>query len=164
MTFHEAKDPRIIGKDGKTKSPEHYKNALKKEYQDTLREPILRDKLTAQNIIDIHDDIIEIYGGTRGILNQGTIEHLIYLLDRKNDVFKKAALTLKHIITGHPFIDGNKRTAFEVTDILLRKEGYHIHVNGDEMQNALLKIAKYECDDKEIEEWLRKKVRPLHLS
>jgi len=82
--------------------------------------PITGNKLTAQNIIDIHDDIIEIYGGTKGVLNQGTIDHLIYLLERKNDVFKKAALALKHIIVNHPFFDGNKRTAFEVTDILLR--------------------------------------------
>jgi death-on-curing protein len=119
--------------------------------------------LTVQNIIDIHNDIIEIYGGTKGLLNKGTIEYLVYLLNEKSDVFKKATLVLEHIIINHPFVDGNKRTAFEVTDILLRGEGYHIHADEEEIQNALLKIAKYECTSKQIEEWLRKIIRPLHL-
>jgi death-on-curing protein len=124
--------------------------------------PITGHKLTAQNIIDIHDDIIEIYGGAKGVLNQGTIDHLIYLLERKNDVFKKAALSLKHIIVNHPFFDGNKRTAFEVTDILLRNEGYYIYVEEEKIQNLLLKIAKYECTAEKIEKWLIKATRALH--
>lgn len=124
--------------------------------------PITGNKLTAQNIIDIHDDIIEIYGGTKGVLNQGTIDHLIYLLERKNDVFKKAALALAHIIVNHPFFDGNKRTAFEVTDILLRNEGYYIYAKDEEIQNLLLKIAKYECTAEKIEKWLIKTTRVLH--
>lgn len=119
--------------------------------------------MTVQNIIDIHNDIIGIYGGTKGLLNKGTIEYLVYQLNEKSDVLKKATLVLEHIIINHPFVDGNKRTAFEVTDVLLRSEGYHIHADEEEIQNALLKIAKYECTSKEIEEWLRKKVRPLHL-
>ncbi|KAB2942086.1 MAG: Fic/DOC family protein [Candidatus Methanoperedens nitroreducens] len=121
------------------------------------------NKLTEQNIMDIHEDIIEIYGGTKGILNQGTISHLVYLIDRKIDVFKKASLALEQIIVGHPFIDGNKRTAFGVSDIILRSEGYHIHASEDKIQNVLLKIAKYECTVEEIEKWLRNTVIPLHL-
>jgi len=54
-------------------------------------------------------------------------------------VFKKAALSLKHIIVGHPFFDGNKRTAFEVTDIVLRDEGYYIHVIDEKYNMPYLK-------------------------
>ncbi|MBU4220174.1 MAG: type II toxin-antitoxin system death-on-curing family toxin [Euryarchaeota archaeon] len=121
------------------------------------------NEFTTQNITEIHNDIIERYGGTKGILNQGTIDYLVYLLNTKRDVFKKAALVMEQIIIGHPFMDGNKRTAFEVTDILLRGNGYHIHAAEEEILHALLKIAKYECTVEEIEKWLRKKVLSLEL-
>jgi death-on-curing protein len=125
---------------------------MKNKHQEKSRNPIMRGRLTAEKIIEIHDDIIERYGGTEGILNQGTIEYLVYQLDRKNDVFKKAALALETIIIKHPFLEGNKRTAFEVADFLLRYEEYHIHANEEEIQHALLRIAKYQCTVKEIEE------------
>ena len=166
MTFHKPKDPRVIGKDGKPKAPKHYENALRTENKEVLDKPISPiggNRLTAQNIIDIHDDIIAIYGGTKGVLDRGTIEYLVYQLDRRNDIFQTSALVLDIIIAKHPFVDGNKRTAFEVADNLLRYDGLHIHASEEEVQSILLKIAKYECTAKEIEKWLRKRVRPLHL-
>lgn len=130
---------------------------------DMPRTPLDTGRLTVQNIIDIHDEIIERLGGTKGILDQGTINYLVYQLNKKKDVFKRAALALERIIIGHPFVDGNKRTGFEVADILLREDGYHIHASEEEILNALLKIAEYKCSGSEIEKWLRKKARPLHL-
>jgi len=136
----------------------YYRNALNDNYSETLKDLIIGDQLSAQNIIDIHDGIIEIYGGTRGLLNQGTIDHLVYRLDRENNTIKKSALVLEIIITGHPFFDGNKRTAFEVADFILRQNKCHIHVNSEKIKNVLLKIAKYECTAKEIEKWLKRNV------
>lgn len=79
-------------------------------------------------------------------------------------MWKRAYQEKQEILSiGHPFMDGNKRTAFEVTDILLRGNGYHIHAAEGEILHALLKIAKYECTVEEIEKWLRKKVRSLEL-
>lgn len=115
-------------------------------------------ELTTQNIIEIHDKIIERSGGTKGILSQGNIDHLIYRFGREKDVFKQAAIALEEIITGHPFFDGNKRTAFEVADFTLRGKGYKIRTGEAETLNTLLKIAKYQCNVKQIENWLRKSV------
>jgi death-on-curing protein len=163
MTFHEDRDSNVRGKDGKPKAPEHYENALKDTYRDTLRTPMEEHELTTEYILILHDDIIDMHGGIKGVLNQGTIEHLVYLLGRKKDVFKNAALALEKIIAGHPFMDGNKRTAFEVADIILRTEMYHIHADQEEIINILLRIAKYECTAVKIEKWLRKVARPSHL-
>ncbi len=120
-------------------------------------------ELTAQKIIEIHNEVIEKYGGLNGILNLGSIEYLIYLFIKENDVLKKASLVMHSIIIGHPFMDGNKRTGFQVADILLRQEGMHIHANDKEILQALIKIAEYKCSVEEIEKWLREKVRPLHV-
>ena len=76
-------------------------------------------ELTAQQIIELHDNIIERTGGTKGVLNIGSIDHLIYRLSREKDPFRKASITLEKIITTHPFFDGNKRTGFQVADLIL---------------------------------------------
>lgn len=66
------------------------------------------------------------------------------------------------LITNHPFMDGHKRTAFEVADILLRHEGFHIHAKDDEIIIFLLEIAKYKCTEKRIKKWLIKHTLSLH--
>lgn len=40
------------------------------------------EEFTAKRIIEIHDDIIKDYGGTSGLLNQGTLELLVYKVNR----------------------------------------------------------------------------------
>ena len=82
------------------------------------------------------------------------------MLERENDVFKKAALGLYRLITYHPFTDGNKRTAFEVADQLLRHEELYIQ-NNEETISILLSIAKYECTEEKIEKWLIRNTSPL---
>lgn len=119
-------------------------------------------ELTSQKIIEIHDKIIDKYGGQKGILNEGSVEYLIYLLEKDNDKFKKAALVLYRIITNHPFMDGNKRTAFEVADFLLRHEGIYIDARDEETIKILIEIAKYKCSEKRIVEWLKRNTRLLH--
>ncbi|MDF1558522.1 MAG: type II toxin-antitoxin system death-on-curing family toxin [ANME-2 cluster archaeon] len=119
-------------------------------------------ELTATKIIEVHNEVIDTYGGTGGILHVGSIEYLIYLIQKENDVIFKASLVLQNIITSHPFMDGNKRTGFQVADLLLRQDGIHIHANDEEILHVLVKIAEYTCSVEKIEKWLREKVRPLH--
>ncbi len=119
-------------------------------------------ELTAQKIIEIHNEVIDKYGGTTGILNIGTVEYLVYLLKKENDVFVKASLALHNIITSHPFMDGNKRTGFQIADLLLRQKRIHIHANDEEILHSLVKIAEYKCSIEKIEKWLKETVRTLH--
>jgi death-on-curing protein len=118
--------------------------------------------LTSQKILEIHECIIERYGGTRGVLNRGTIDFLVYQLNKKDNVFEKASLALDKIIKGHPFIDGHKRTGFQVADLILREGGYHIHAEEEEILSTLLKIAQYKCTIEEIENWIKRKSRPIN--
>ncbi|MDW7733712.1 MAG: type II toxin-antitoxin system death-on-curing family toxin [Methanolobus sp.] len=116
-------------------------------------------ELTAERIIDIHDDIIKEYGGTGGLLTQGTLELLVYKVNRENDAFRQAALTLYSIAAQHPFFDGNKRTAFATAENILRDAGYYLHADDDEVVNLMQKIGEYKCTVKTIEKWIREKAR-----
>ncbi len=124
-------------------------------------------EISTQKIIGIHNRIIEKYGGFKGILFSATIDFLIYEYDQKDDVFEKAAFILYRIIQGHPFTDGNKRTAFEVADLVLRGEEYHIHAEDQEILDFLLKIARTNSDDCEIvliEKWIKRNSRRVKKS
>jgi death-on-curing protein len=110
--------------------------------------------LTSEMIIEIHDTIIDRYGGLPGILCRGTIDYLVARINAEPDCFMKAAVAL-HLIALHPFIDGQKRTGFQVADNVLRMNGLCISACKDEICNALLRIVEYNCTLDQIEHWIR---------
>ncbi|MFZ2070442.1 MAG: type II toxin-antitoxin system death-on-curing family toxin [Halobacteriota archaeon] len=87
--------------------------------------------LTKENIIRLHKKIIETTGGEKGLLNEGILSFVLDLIrteklysEKIGDLFTRAGILLRGIISGHPFVDGNKRAGFEATDIFLRMNGY----------------------------------------
>jgi death-on-curing protein len=74
--------------------------------------------LDAETITTFHNDLIETYGGTRGLRDSGLLESALaqpkaqfggeYLHD---GIFEMASAYGFHICKNHPFIDGNKRSA-----------------------------------------------------
>lgn len=116
--------------------------------------------LTTQEIIEIHDILIELDKGTSewlpGVRDIGTLENLIeYKLVPENDVFKNAAHALCSITYWHAFNNGNKRTGFGIASIILESERYHITASRIDRLKFLLKIARYETSLEDIERWLK---------
>jgi death-on-curing protein len=99
----------------------------------------LMEELSVDRIIEIHDDIIKEYGGTGGLLTKGTLELLIYKVNREKEVFRGAALILHSIAAQHPFFDGNKRTAFVTAENVLGEEGYFLDAEDDEIVELMRK-------------------------
>ncbi len=124
----------------------------------------IRIPFTTDSVIRIHDDIIENAGGEFGVLNGGlitfTIERVNGKVVRENiDLFKVTSVILRDFVQGHPFVDGNKRIAFALVDIVLRENGYKFNVGNDEIIEFLLSLAKREFELEGAEEWLRKSVK-----
>jgi len=117
------------------------------------------EELSAERIIEIHDDIVKDYGGTGGLLTQGTLELLVYKVNREKDVFKRAALILHTIAAQHPFFDGNKRTAFVTAENVLGEAGYYLDAGDDEIVELMRKIAQYQHTVKTIVDWIREKAK-----
>jgi death-on-curing protein len=115
------------------------------------------EKLSVEKIIEIHNDIIKDFGGERGIRDLATIEYLIYRLERKSTVFHRAAIALHAICTDHPFIDGNKRTAFVVADNLLKESGYCIRATDDEVVAFMLEVAQYTHTTASVKKWIKER-------
>lgn len=113
-------------------------------------------------IKQIHATFIRQYG-VGGYMNEGMVEGCleramtyVYRFQPFPKLFMKASAILYSYITFHPFVDGNKRTAFETTKIFLRLNGYELIApkDGVDFTRAIAehKVTKIE----EIAEWLRR--------
>ena len=116
-----------------------------------------KNGITSQEIIEIHADILRDFGGTPGIRDTGTLDYIIYQVNKSQKTLRKSAIILHGIATGHPFIDGNKRTAFVAADNLVRDQGYQISATDDEVVSFMLEVAEYKHTREFVEAWLKEK-------
>src|SRR5215475_15506446 len=74
----------------------------------------MTDYLTVAEILAIHADQIERYGGSHGVRDQGLLEAALYRPQTGYyaDLIEEAAALWESLAQNHAFIDGNKRTAF----------------------------------------------------
>lgn len=113
----------------------------------------------ASDIIDLHDQILQRGGGEPGILANGTIEAAVHRCRwgpvEPGDLADRAAFLVRGIAQDHPFVDGNKRTAFEAAYLFLGRNGRQLKVPNDEVVEELVAIARGERELGEIAAWVR---------
>lgn len=122
--------------------------------------------LTPQQVLAIHYQAVEKFGGSHGVRDIGLIESAVARpqasfggQDLYKSVFAKAAALLQSLLKNHPFVDGNKRTAFVSAGIFLRLNGYKlINVHKEEVEFAV-KVDNQNLEAEEIAEWLKKNSR-----
>ena len=59
----------------------------------------------------------------------------------------------------HPFIDGNKRTAFQVMYAFLKVNGWELDAPEPEVVIAMQALAAGEMSENELAQWLRERIR-----
>jgi death-on-curing protein len=74
----------------------------------------MTDYLTVTEVLAIHADQIERYGGSHGVRDPGLLETALYRPQTGYyaDLIEQAAALWESLAQNHAFIDGNKRTAF----------------------------------------------------
>ncbi len=75
-------------------------------------------------------------------------------LDDHYAIKKKAAFLLYNLISQHPFVNGNKRTAFELVKLFLRLNGYEIKPKSQETYSFLAGIAAGKISLCQAEDWI----------
>src|SRR5579884_2252605 len=122
----------------------------------------MTDYLTLADVLAMHATLIERYGGTRGIRDAGALESALFRPQSGyyKDIIEEAAALLESIAINHPFLDGNKRTAFAACDVFLRINGYTIADKPDAMYALLMDLFDRQRFHKdELEAWLRRVVK-----
>ena len=71
------------------------------------------------------------------------------------DVFDLAAAYAAAISQGHCFRDANKRTAFQVLDIVLDLNGVHLEWSVEDMGDRIIELAQSRLEEADFAAWLR---------
>ena len=88
----------------------------------------MTEYLTVIEVLAIHDDQIDRYGGANGTRDLGALEAALYRPQTGYyaDIIEEGAALWESLAQNHPFVDGNKRTAFAVTYTFLAINGLQI--------------------------------------
>lgn len=69
---------------------------------------------------------------------------------------KKAAAILHSVVGNHGFIDGNKRTAWLLVELLIDRSGYYLNIRDDEpVDDLVVRIAANEINFDTLVDWFR---------
>ncbi len=113
--------------------------------------------ITWNEVLDIHTDQISSFGGSVGIRDEGLLESALAqpqvtfageLLHPT--IYQQAAAYLYHLAMNHPFIDGNKRTAFAVMDTFLRLNGYALNLTDEQAYNLVIQVVQNQISKQEL--------------
>jgi len=117
--------------------------------------------IDADVVLAVHDEQLAEHGGSAGIRDGGLLESA--LARPKNltaygdpDFADLAASYGFGIARNHPFVDGNKRTAFVSTELFLRLNGYRLVANDQSCVLTMLALAAGEIDEAAFADWLRR--------
>ena len=121
----------------------------------------MNDYLTPAEVLAIHADQIERYGGSHGVRDLGLLEAALYRPQTGYyaDLFEEAAALWESLAQNHPFIDGNKRAAFAATYTFLAINGLRIAADARQAYtfiNGLHEANRFSFD--RLVPWLRRNV------
>ena len=115
--------------------------------------------LTLEEILAIHESVIERFGGQPEIRDYGLLLSALYRPQTGyyNDLAEMGAALFESLIIIHPFIDGNKRVAFFGTDVFFRLNGYQFKVKPNDTYQFLVELIQSQtCDFDHLLPWVRK--------
>jgi len=121
--------------------------------------------LARQLILAIHDEQLAEHGGAIGIRDEGLLDSaLARPLNRAGygdpDVAELGALYAIAIARNHPFVDGNKRTAFAALFMFLALNGMEFEPAEVDATVTMLRLASGDMPDEEFTAWVRSNARP----
>lgn len=116
------------------------------------------DYLTVADVLGLHAVLLQRYGGAPVVRDPGALEAALFRPQTGyyEDIVMEAAALLESLAINHPFVDGNKRTAFAAADVFLRINGWRLQRSP--MQIYAEMIAMFETqtfDIAHLEPWLR---------
>ena len=119
---------------------------------------------TIQEILDIHEDQIERFGGSHGLRDRGALESALFRpqMGYYDGLIEEAAALMESLAMNHPFIDGNKRVAFAVTEVFLGLNGHYIECDSREAYDHFMRLFDTNSFRfAELKDWLEEHVKPL---
>ena len=119
--------------------------------------------LSLDEVIEIHREMIERYGGSVGVRDMGLLESAVAMAEAgfgdqylHSDLFEMAAAYLFHIARNHPFIDGNKRTGAIAAFVFLKLNRVTLNASDREFERIVRTVAEGKTGKAAVAEFLRR--------
>lgn len=123
--------------------------------------------LTVDQILEIHEAVIEAFGGHRGIRDRGLLESALGATQATAsgrsvfaDVIEIAAAYLFYLCRNHPFIDGNKRVGMTSAIVFLRLNGLDPLEDSEHWERLVMDVANSAFERNQATAKLRELLRP----
>lgn len=113
-------------------------------------------------------DVALTFGGLRGIRDLGAIEAAIArpYCGYYRSIAKKAAALVQSLASNHGFIDGNKRTALLMMNLLVWRSGYLLRGRDEQQINTdaeamILALVEHQINFDDVVVWLEQRIVPV---
>ncbi len=124
--------------------------------------------LTLAEVLDIHQDQVERYGGASGIRDIDLLKSALGMPQATyggqflhTNIYEMAAAYLFHIVKNHPFNDGNKRTGAVTALVFLTLNGLDFDAPEDDFAEMVLAVARGELDKADVATFIRRFTQPI---
>jgi len=122
--------------------------------------------LSPVHILAIHSDQIQAHGGSLGLRDRGLLESALerprnrFRYEPETDLPALAAAYGFGLSSNHPFVDGNKRVAFQAMYLFLGLNGLRVDASEEEVVTIILSLASGDFNESTLSDWLRHHISP----
>jgi death on curing protein len=116
-------------------------------------------------VLAIHEEQLAEHGGADGVRDMGLLESALarplnLLAYGSPDLADLAAAYTAGVARNHPFVDGNKRTAWVVAETFVELNGSEIASDDSSAFEAMLALAGNRIDESAFAAWMRPQLKP----
>ncbi len=119
-------------------------------------------RLTKQQVIMLHQDVIAQSGGSPEIRDEGLLESALNApfqtfagIELYPTIIDKAAQLGYSLIKNHAFVDGNKRIGTHAMLVFLMLNGIDVAYKDEELTQLILGVAAGEISSEQLLAWLQ---------
>ena len=121
-------------------------------------------RIKLDEVIVAHDFALT-FCGLQGVRDLGTIEAAVArpYCGYYRSIARKGAALVQSLALNHGFLDGNKRTALIMLNLLLRRSGYYLRANNQQKLNndveaMILALVEHRMNFDEMVIWLERRI------
>lgn len=117
--------------------------------------------LTKEQVLMLHDRLIEVTGGSKGIRDEGMLDSALanpFQSFGGDELYPsiqaKAAQLCYGLVKNHAMLDGNKRLGAHVMLVFLALNGYELVYSQKELSDTILALAAGEIQADDLLQWI----------
>lgn len=128
-----------------------------------MKEPVW---INRRALVYLHSISLATFGGEGGMRDEGLLESALarprnrFLYFPETDIPKLAASYGFGLARNHPFVDGNKRVAFQAIGLFLLLNGWEFRAERVESIQVVFALAEGKLREEELADWIGRNSSP----